>query len=158
MSAVMSRDLFRLPDLEDFPGPFAERARTVAGELRERWEGACRDAAEHRKIPELHAAREEYHALLEGHLRLLEEYLAVAELHRRLFGPHAARVEELRRAVAELRGLRDELFPRWQTVDDLYRLIIEKLTPPAEQLKALAAKYPPPESWLNETDDPFSAD
>jgi hypothetical protein len=158
MSAVMLRDLFRLPDLEDFPGPFAERARKVALELRELWDRACRDAAEHRKVPELHAARDEYLALLEGHLRLLEEYLAVAELHRQVFGPSAARVDALRGAVGELRGLHDELFPRWQTADDLYRLIVEKLTPPAEQLKTLAAKYPPPESWLDETVDPFSAD
>ena len=56
----------------------------------------------------------------------------------------------------EVRRLYDELFPRWQTRDDLAHLLIEKFSLPAEKLRQLSAKHPPPASWLEETADPFT--
>ena len=47
---------------------------------------------------------------------------------------------------------------RWQTLDDLYQILIEKFTLPAAKLDEIAAKHPPPPSWFEGTDDPFSAD
>ncbi len=157
MPTVMLRSLFELPALEDFPGPFAHRARQVARELRRLWERTSREVAIARKVPELHATRDEYEALLKGHLRLLEEYLALAELHDHILGPTRARIDELRGAVRDLRQHYDELFPRWQTLEDLYSILNEKLSPSAEKLKSLAAQHPPPRSWYEETDDPFSS-
>jgi hypothetical protein len=158
MSATMLRELFRPRAMEDFPGPFAHRAREVAEELRADWERTARTAAENRRLDELHAARDDYRALLKGHLRLLEDYLDLTEVHQRAFGPNPVWLEELKRAVDELRKLHDELFPRWQTRDDLAHILIEKFSVPAEKLRDLAAKHPPPASWLEETTDPFSAD
>lgn len=158
MAAAMLRELFRPRDVQDFPGPFAHRARRLAAGLRADWDRTCRDAAASRRLPELHAARDEYHSLLKGHLRLLEDYLALTELHQRAFGPNTAWVEELGGAVEELRGLYDELFPRWQTADDLCQLVIEKSSPSAEKLRDVAARHAPPPSWFEETGDPFSAD
>ena len=85
----MLNDLFRPSGLDDFPGPFAARARRVAEELRARWEHTCREAARNRKLAELHAARDEYEALLKGHLQLLEVYLTLTGLHQDAFGPVA---------------------------------------------------------------------
>ena len=65
---------------------------------------------------------------------------------------------ELTRAVAELRALYDTLFPRWQTAQDLHEILIKRFSLPAGNLRELAASHPPPASWLDETDDPFSAD
>src|SRR5947208_1685385 len=128
MSAAILQQLFRPPALDDFPGPFARRAREVAMELRDLWERTCRAAAEARKVEELHAVRDEYHALLKGHIRLLDEYRTLTELHQRAFGPNPARTAELDEARAELHSLYDSLFPRWQTLDDLYQILIEKFS------------------------------
>lgn len=158
MATAMLRQLFRPHALDDFPGPFATAARRVSEELRAEWDRTSRDAAENRRLDELHAARDEYHALLKGHLRLLENYLSLTELHARAFGSDARWAEELSRAVGGLRSLHDELFPRWRTLQDLQQILIERFSLPAEALRELAAKSPPPAAWFEETADPFSAD
>jgi DNA repair exonuclease SbcCD ATPase subunit len=150
--------LFRPQAMADFPGPFASRVRRVAEELRLDWERTSRDAAENRRIQELHETREDYQTLLKGHLRLLEDYLRLTELHQRLFGSNPLWTEELNQAVEELKKLHDELFPRWKTSEDLAQLLIEKYTPTPDQLRSLALKNPPPISWLEETADPFSSE
>jgi hypothetical protein len=156
MVATILQDLFRTHELDDFPGPFARRARQVALKLRELWNRTSREAAEGRRIEVLHAARDDYQSLLRGHLRLLEDYLTLAELHQRMMGADPAWVVELTQAVDDLKNLYGELFPRWQTVEDLHQLLIEKFSLPADKLRELAAKNPPPASWVEETIDPFS--
>lgn len=158
MATAILKQLFRSRALDDFPGPFAERARLTAGELRELWDRASRDAAENRRLEELHAARDEYRELLAGHLRLLNEYLSLAELHSRALGSNPAWAAELRHAVSDLQSLHDSLFPRWQTLQDLQHILIEKFSLPAEKLRERAALSPPPQAWFEETADPFSAD
>jgi hypothetical protein len=158
MPAAMLRDLFRPRAMADFPGPFATRARQVVEELRQDWEKTSRDAAENRRIDELHATREDYQDLLEGHLNLLEYYLTLSKLHHRLFGSNLLWIEELNRAVSELREHYEQLFPRWQSSRDLAQLLVDKFSIPTEKLKELAAKNPPPNSWYEETIDPFAAE
>jgi hypothetical protein len=80
MATAMLRELFRPRAMADFPGPFASRARQVVEELRQDWERTSREAAENRRIDELHATRDDYHDLLKGHLNLLEYYLTLAKL------------------------------------------------------------------------------
>lgn len=155
MAVATLDELFRLPALDDFPGPFARRARQVAVELRDRWEKTVRRAAEGRTVPDLHAARDDYRALLDGHRLLVEQYQAVAGEHGRVFGANPEWAADLA-AAAELRGLYDELFPRWQTLDDLFQLLIEKLAIPPEKVAAYAAKHPPPQSFWDEEIDPFA--
>ena len=41
MAAAILRELFRPPGLDDFPGPFARRARQVAEELRGLLQGSA---------------------------------------------------------------------------------------------------------------------
>jgi len=158
MAAAILRELFRPRAMADFPGPFATRARHAAEELRHDWDRTCRDAAENLRLEELHATRNDYQTLLKGHLLLLENYLALSELHQRMFGSNPLWIEELSHAVGGLRSLYDELFPRWQTLQDLTQLVIEKFSLPKERLQELALKYPPPSSWYEETADPFSAE
>lgn len=158
MAATLLRELFRPRAMDDFPGPFARRARETAEQLRELWDRTSRDAALNRRLDDLHAARDDYHALLLGHLRLLQDYLALSKLHQRAFDSDPIWLDELDRAVAQLKGLYDELFPRWNTAADLHQLLVERFSLPADKLRELAAKSPPPTSWAEETTDPFSAD
>jgi hypothetical protein len=158
MAAAILQKLFDLREMDDFPGPFAHRARHAAEELRNSWGRTSREAAANRRLGDLHAARDDYHALLTGHLRLLEDYLALTKLHQLVFGSNPTRFDELSRAVGELKKFYDELFPRWQTEEDLHQIVIEQLSLPADKLRELAAKSPPPASWYEETADPFSAD
>ncbi|MCE9561821.1 MAG: hypothetical protein K8U57_07185 [Planctomycetes bacterium] len=157
MAAAMLHSLFHPRAMDDFPGPFARLAREVTEELRRDWERTCREAAENRRLEELHATRDDYHALLKGHLRLLEEYLSLTEIHQRAFGPNPVWISEMSRAVEELKQLYDELFPRWQSSHDLAQILTEKFSLPAEKLRELAGTHSPPTSWFEETDDPFSA-
>lgn len=155
MATAMLDDLFRPPALDDFPGPFARRARQVAAELRGRWERTIRAAAEARKLPELHATRDDYRMLLEGHLRLIEQYQALSALHGQVFGSNPEWADDLAAAAGGLRGLYDQLFPRWQTLDDLYRIVGDAVAIPPEKWPALAAKFRPPDWWYDEDVDPF---
>lgn len=130
-----------LAGLRDLPEQLAERRKQQFG-----------DAAEGRRLPELHAERDDYR-------RLYDRYVEAAEQHRELAeaagSPLAA---EFGRVADEVRSQRDELFARWHTLDDLYRIVIELFTPSPERVAYLAAKYPPPQSWYDETDDPFTAE
>jgi hypothetical protein len=45
------------------------------------------------------------------------------------------------------------LFPRWQTLEDLEAILLERISLPNEALKQLAVKYPPLPKWYNEVDD-----
>lgn len=158
MAAAMLRELFRPRAMADFPGPFATRARRVVEELQHDWEQTSRNAAENRRIEELYLTRNDYQDLLNGHLRLLEYYLYLAKLHHRLFGANPLWAEELSRAICELKKHHDDLFPRWQTSQDLVQLLIEKFSLPSDKLQTLSAKYQPPPSWYEETADPFAAE
>jgi hypothetical protein len=158
MATAMLQELFRLRAMDDFPRPFAQRARETAEQLREVWDRTSRDAALNRRLNDLHAARDDYHALLLGHLRLLKQYLALTKLHQRVFGSNPDWIADLDRAVAELKSLYDELFPRWNTAEDLHQILIEKFSLPIDKLRELADKSPPPASWAEETADPFSSD
>jgi hypothetical protein len=156
MATAVLRELFDVRAMDDFPGPFARRARQTVAELRALWELTSREAARNRRLADLHAARDDYRELLEAHLGLLKEYAAVAALHRRAFGPAAGWDDELSRAAADLAALHAELFPRWQSEADLQQLLIEKFTLAPDALRARAAAHPPPASWLDETADPFA--
>src|SRR5687767_6259379 len=130
MVTPLLQELFGSPDMNDFPGPFAHRARRVAEELRQTWDRTSRDAALNRRLDDLHATRDDYRALLSGHLRLLEDYLALTKLHQRALGSNPDWIAELNRAVSELKALHDELFPRWNTAQDLHQILIEKFSLP----------------------------
>lgn len=77
MAAAMLRELLRPRAMDDFPGPFAHRARETAEQLRKVWSRISREAALNHRLDDLQAARDDYHALRVGHLRLLETAVSV---------------------------------------------------------------------------------
>jgi hypothetical protein len=129
-----------LAGMRDLPDQLAERRRTM-----------FRDAALRRQVPELHAGRDDYRRLYDGYIESAERSRDLAEA---AGSPLAA---EFARVADEVRKQRDELFDRWQTLDDLYRIIVDALAIPPDRWPALAAGFRPPDWWYDEAEDPFAA-
>lgn len=146
-------------DLLPFGEPWFFHGPRYSRLLKDRWEGLCREAAANRQLAELHAARGECEAVFDQLIAFHKSYLRLLDLQQQLTGrngPPPWPRESLTRATEELVGLRDEIFSRWHTVEDLARMLVEKSSLPAEQLRELAAKHPPAQSWYDETTDPFA--
>lgn len=148
-------------DIFPFPEPWFFGLTHSARFLGDRWRRICREAVEQHRVSELHAARDDVFAVFDRLIAFHKSYLGLLALQQEVMGEtYHLRwpPEELVRELDELVKLQGEIFPRWQTQDDLYQLLIDQFTLPADKLDAIAAKHPPPQSWYDETDDPFSAD
>ncbi len=119
------------------------------------WDRVCQRAIQAGNAEELHAARDDYQAVLVAHLKILDGYLFLlgrfADEYRSEF------VERLNPSRERLQKHYEALFPRWQTIDDLEAMLLERISLPNDQLKTLAAKYPPPQTWYDETHDTSTA-
>lgn len=112
------------------------------------WDHVCQRAIQEGNAEHLHATRDDYQAVLLAHLKILDGYLLLLS---RFAGEHPLEfVDRLIPGRDRLQKHYDALFPRWQTIDDLEAILLERVSLPSDQLKALAAKYPPPQAWYDE--------
>ena len=144
------------PVLRELAGPFRpfipfEYAQNVS----DAWARACRQATEIGDADELHAARDDYQAAMLAHLRILDGWLTLLSRFPREYPPGFA--ERMTSGREQLQKHYDSLFPRWQTLEDLEAILLERVSVPNDQLKALAAENPPPQSWYDEADAPPAA-
>lgn len=116
------------------------------------WDQVCRQAIESGNAEVLHAARDDYQTFLLAHLKILDGLLILAT---RFEGEYRhIKIDKLTANTRdELQKHYDSLFPRWQTLEDLEGILLERISLSNEQLKASAAKYPPPAAWYNQPDD-----
>lgn len=129
--------------------PYSQTVR----ELVVAWDHVCRQALEAGSADDLQAIRDDYLAVLSGHLKILDGYLMVQS--RLPDEPSRAEgAERLVQARNDLQGHYDSLFPRWQTLEDLEAILLERISLPNDRLKALAAKHPPAQSWYDEDETP----
>ena len=119
-----------------------------------KWEDLCKETLRTGDSESHHAIRDEYEALLDGQLKMLDGCLQVSRLHAD---------QESRELTARMSALRDQLathydslFPKWQTLDDLEDILLAPLSLPNEVLLEMAKRFPPPQSWFEETIDPFA--
>lgn len=110
-----------------------------------------RDVAASKRVDELHAGREAFRRLYDNHIGVAEGYHSLAEA---AGSPLAVGFHQI---ADDVRAQRDELFAKWQTKDDLYRLLIELIVPSRERMRELIEMYPAPQSWIDATDNPFEA-
>jgi hypothetical protein len=155
MVAVM-RELFEPHPFFRHPEPWFWYDRG-SRHLLAAWDRVCSEAIRTEDAERLHAARDSYRTVLLAHLKVLDGYLMLVdglgdefdlpprELHDRL--------TETREAIQKHH---DSLFPRWQTLDDLEAILLERITPSNAELKELAKHYPPPQSWYEETENPIT--
>ena len=120
------------------------------------WDRVCADALRTGDAERLHSACEDYRAVLLGYLKVLDGYLMLADhLGDEFDFPPRELMTRLGETRDEIRKHYDALFPRWQTLDDLEGILLEHITPSNAELKELAKRYPPPQAWYEETENPF---
>ena len=144
------------PLLRELAGPFRpvipfEHAQAVF----DAWERACRQAATSGDAEELHAARDDYQTALLAHLKILDGWMTLLSRFPREYPPGFA--ERMTSCRDDLQKHYDAIFPRWQSLDDLEAMLLERVSLSNDQLKGLAAKYPPPQAWYDEADAPPAA-
>ena len=118
------------------------------------WEATRRETLRMGDAEALHAQRDQCESFFKGELERIDDCLkAVAPQEDR----------EAIRSYARLTALRDqlatkynELFPKWQTLDDLEDILLAPLQLSQEQCIELAKRFPPPQSWYGEDFDPFT--
>ena len=141
------------PLLRELTGPFPPwllHERNVR-HLTDGWGHVCRLAIQNGSAEDLHAARDDYQAVLAAHLKILDGCLSVLSRFQGE-GTHAEFTERVTGARDDLQQHYDALFPRWQTLDDLEAILLERVSLPNDQLKALAAKYSPAPAWYDGAD------
>lgn len=143
------------PPFFRFEEPWFLHDRNVR-RLQDAWNHVCGQAIRGGSAEELHAARDDYQAILLGHLKILDGCLALVSRFEGEF-PEAELAERFAQTRNELQKHYDALFPRWQTIDDLEAMLLERASLPNDQLKELAAKHPPPQAWYDEADAPPAA-
>ncbi len=137
------------------PLPFKEPwflSEGIVQHLTAAWEQICHRITQTGSAEELHATRDDYQTTLLGYLKILDGYLTVMS---RFLGddPDGELLNRFKLNRTLLQKHYDSLFPRWQTLDDLEAILLERVSLPNEQLKELASKYPPPPAWYDEADD-----
>jgi hypothetical protein len=125
----------------------------VGRELFEAWQrvsNACRTRGD---AEPLHAVRDQYERVLLAHLKILDGYLSLLSQDS---APRAtAHADQVQTTRDLLQALYDSLFPKWKTLDDLEDILLAEITPSLEARIELAKRYPPPQSWYDEVNDPI---
>jgi hypothetical protein len=141
------------PMLRELAGPFRPFIPfEYAQDVSDAWERACRQATQGGSAEELHAARDDYQMVLLAHLKILDGWLTLLRRFPREYPPGFA--QDFTSIRDQLQKHYDSLFPRWRTLADLEAILLEYISLPNDQLKALAAKHPPPQAWYDETSEP----
>lgn len=146
MTALL-HDLFEPNPQLLHPEPWRLYER-MGRELLDAWDRVCRERLAAGDAEPLHAVRDEYHRVLVAHMKIIDGYLSLLDSDD---SPRStAHADQVRATRELLQKHYDKLFPRWQTLDDLEGILLAPLTPTNAQLMALAAKFPPPQSWFEE--------
>jgi hypothetical protein len=114
------------------PGHITQRLITA-------WDQTCQRITQTGSTEELHAIREDYQATLLGYLKILDGYLAVMSYFL-VDEPEGLLLNRFKTNRFLLQKHYDSLFPRWQTLEDLEAILLERISIPNEQLKELAAQ------------------
>ena len=121
-----------------------------ANEAYEFWRLVCR-AVVAGSVDLVHQKRARFLELLRGRAEVLKRVCQAAQRARKTI----PEVDELLSEVVTIDRLYDRLNRRWQDADSLEYLVAEEIGPSSEELKAMAARNPPPQAWYDQDDDPF---
>ena len=63
--------------------------------------------------------------------------------------------ERLPVAMQDLSTLKEEIFGKWNTLEELEQMLVDSYPLSAEQFDVLATKYRPPQEWYLQEGQPF---
>ena len=118
------------------------------------WEDLCKEALRTGDAAPLHDQHDSCESSFRSVLENIDVCLRVTEGHTdTATGVLRARLTALRDQQATKYG---ELFPKWRTLEDLEDILLARMIPPLDVRIDLAKRFPPPQSWYDETEDPFA--
>jgi len=137
----------------------ASKVRELAIQMPERtrqnWEVLCR-AAESGQVEEVHALRGLFLQRVDRRLALMRNAQEAVKRAALLSGAAIPAIDGMERAQAGLEAFKQEIFSRWQTVEDLEGIILARHTLTNEQLAAVRQTLPAFHAqWYAEDSKPF---
>jgi len=151
-ASVRTRE--QLVQLSKQPSFVIDAALVFPEEMRRTWEELCR-AGMAGKAADVHAAREGLLHRFEARLHLVDRVAAVAKMVTALTGLEMPGLERLPQAAAELVRLKESIFARWETLEDLEDMLAERFPLPNAKLEVLGRQYRPPQAWFDQEGKPF---
>lgn len=128
--------------------------RLFPEEMRDRWQHLCQIGMAGR-AEEVHAQRETLRQQFQVRLDFVGSALRVASACAGLGGGDVTGETDLREVSRQLETLRDEIFSRWETLEDLEDLLAARFPLPAAKLEALGERHQPATAWYNQEGKPF---
>jgi hypothetical protein len=129
-------------------------ALNFAARLRPRWE-EYRQAGWAGRAEQVHRQRDGLLRNFESRSRHLAQAIRIASIAAVLTGRAVPGSERLTGAIQDLNSLKEEVFARWHTLEDLQEMLVETYPFSAEQFDALAAHHRPPQEWYEQEAEPF---
>ncbi len=127
---------------ENWPASFRSFFQSCARDLRPE------------QVPQFHELRSQLHERVAEARAQCRRWLDLCQAQRSVPGINVL-TERFRTGLGGLDKLESEFFERWNTLEDLEDLLAAHFPLSNEQLKKLAEKHKPPQSWYDETDKPF---
>ena len=126
----------------------------LAARLRPRWE-LYKQAGWKGQVEQVHARRRDLLRSFEARLRQFAQAIRMASSAASLTSREVPGSERLPAAIQELTALKEEVFGKWNTLEDLEQILVETYPLSAEQFDSLAMKYCPPAEWYQQEEQPF---
>ena len=124
-------------------------ALNFAARLRPRWE-EYRHAGWAGRAEQIHTRRDGFLRSFESRSRHLAQAIRIASIAAVLTGGEVPGSERLPAAIRELEALKEEVFAKWHTLEDLQEMLVETYPFTAEQFDALATHHRAPQEWYEQ--------
>lgn len=110
------------------------------------WQRLCAMVVADEMLDEVHSLRQAFLDALSGYASALKELLRRV----RLDAPESPEADALLPEIAAVEKLYARLSREWTDKEDLQELAVRDYPLPRSKLKAIVAKYPPPQEWYDE--------
>ena len=166
--SVATLDSYKMPTLgtpanSGYPrisSTFIDDHLAIADRVLANWKAMIHTMILEKKIEQLYSSRKEYEEIVRDWISQLDEFI---NLLINAFGPHynddsigvLGRAQKSRRTLADFSN---RIFQRWNTPDEFDDLLLDETAISPAVFDEFAKRFPPPQSWYDETDNPFEPD
>ena len=107
------------------------------------------------RAEQIHVRRGGLLRSFESRLRHLAQAVRIASVAEVLTGRDVPGSERLPEAILDLEALKEEVFARWHTLEDLQEMLVETYPFTAEQFDAIATQHRPPQEWYEQVEQAY---